>query len=99
MIVSMHLILLHHLLARKVFQIHHYLSNTFAVEQMYLLVLIRVGKTFENIKNALTHDKRLALRVSNQIVRSEPYPRQNSEKSYILSFRFDNFSISVTLTE
>ena len=58
MIVSMHLILLRHLLVRKVFQIHHYLSNTFAVKQMYLLVLIRVGKTFKNIKNALTRDKR-----------------------------------------
>ena len=57
MIVSMRLILLHLLLVRKVFEIHHYLSNTFAVKQMYLLVLIRVGKTFENIKSILARDK------------------------------------------
>ena len=73
MIVIMHSRLLHLLLVRKVFQIHHYLSNKCAVKQMYLLVLIRVGKTFQNIKNVLTSDKR-ALRVSIQMVRFEPDP-------------------------
>ena len=51
MIVAMHLILLHLLLVRKVSQTHHCLSNMFAVKPKYLLVLILVGKTFENIKN------------------------------------------------
>jgi len=51
MIVAMHLILLHLLLVRKVSQTRHYLSNMFAVKPKYLLVLILVGKTFENIKN------------------------------------------------